>query len=380
MLLLNVTVFLLATSTDWPESTSTAVEWSPESTSTAAEWSPESTSTAAAKAAAKAAAAAEAFAAKAAAAEAAATKALAEAEAAAAEAEAAAAEAEAATVDAAKALADAEAAVAEAADAEAAAAEAEAEAEAADAEAAAAEAEAAEAEAEAEATATVAKTPIPLYELVQSTADRMLADRWDWTNQNLTPGDGRRRDPITGAYYDWESYVTHARHEMDIVASMCEVDRALAQAAYDRGLLRKPRTCSRSCHEGYAPQWVASGAAEKPDWVMETIDELISVCLIAEVAIFLMSAVSMWLWCIYTLVYDTIPTLCAILSDEISEVVYTTVITVCKCVTTRVVLLAWCAVVYLLCVIHIPSIYEAHLVSYLVVLCLYCALSYMDPV
>ena len=178
---------------------------------------------------------------------------------------------------------------------------------------------------------------------------------------------------------------------MGLIVSRCEVERALAQAAYDRGLLRKPRTCNRPCYEqvwrdhaSTKPHWGAIGA-EKPvsdadhEW-METIDELISVCLIAEVAIFLMSAVSMWLWCIYTLVYDTIPTLCAILSDEISEVVYMTVITVCKCVTTRVVLLAWCAVVYLLCVIHIPSIYEAHLVSYLVVLCLYCALSYMDLV
>ena len=100
-------------------------------------------------------------------------------------------------------------------------------------------------------TTTAAATT--LDELAQLKADEMYADRGKWHGSNLTPGVGMRRDPMTYAYYDWDSYVddlyTVAHSEVDLIVSKCEVERALAQAAYDRGLLRKPRTCNRPCHE-----------------------------------------------------------------------------------------------------------------------------------
>lgn len=167
----------------------------------------------------------------------------------------------------------------------------------------------------------VDRTPT-LDELVQSEADGMYADRGKWHGSNLTPGVGMRRDPVTNAYYDWDGYVNHlyavAHWEMDLIVSRCEVERALAQAAYDRGLLRKPRTCNRPCHEqvwrdhgaSTMPHWGAIGA-EKPvsdadhEWHWD-IDDTVVAGVAAVLFAALLGVASACLSCLYILASDVI--------------------------------------------------------------------------
>ena len=145
----------------------------------------------------------------------------------------------------------------------------------------------------------------------------MHADRGKWPGYNLTPGNGRRRGPVTKAYYDWDGYVDHlhtvASHEMNLIVPRCEIERTLAQAAYDHGLLRKPRTCNRPCHEkvwrgGYAstaPHWGAS-SAEKPvsgadhEWHWD----IVVAGVVAILFTALLGVVSAYLSCLYNLLSD----------------------------------------------------------------------------
>ena len=181
-------------------------------------------------------------------------------------------------------------------------------------------------------------TATTLDKLVQSEADGMYADREKWYESNLTPGVGMRRDPITNAYYDWDGYVNHlyavAHWEMGLIVSRCEVERALAQAAYDRGLLRKPRTCNRPCYEqlwrdaydSTKPHWGAI-RAEKPvpgadhEWHLGMTDSIVAGLFAA-----LLGVVSACVAALLTLISDTMR---VVTSHVVCSVVFTVTAMLC---------------------------------------------------